>query len=129
VEGGSAPVEALPPAARLLVFELAEGRGEAPYTCRQCAHRPRPDREGDSVSRLGPRRFAVFSSSAGARADLVVERLHEALGAAQRVRKQDIAITVHLWRSLPPRRRACSPGRGPHPARARGLGPCRDRVD
>ena len=83
----------------LLVFELAEGRGEAPGFLPAIVRTVHGQiREGDSVSRLGPRRFAVLLIECKPPEPmLVVERLHEALGTAQRVRKQDIAIVVPTY--------------------------------
>jgi GGDEF domain-containing protein len=83
----------------LLVFELAEIRGEGaaflPAVVRTVHGQIR---EGDSISRLGSRRFAVvLIECKPPEPMLVVERLHQALGAAQRMRKQDIAIAVATY--------------------------------
>ncbi|MCW5592315.1 MAG: GGDEF domain-containing protein [Burkholderiales bacterium] len=83
----------------LVVFEVAESRGEGrgflPAVVRAVQGLVR---EGDGVSRLSPRRFAVLLIECKAPEPmLVVERLCEGLAANQRVRKQDLAVAVATY--------------------------------
>jgi GGDEF domain-containing protein len=83
----------------LLVFDVAEARGEGPGYLPAIVRAVQGHvRECDSVSRLGPRRFAVMLIECKPPEPmLVVERLREGLATAPRVRKQDMAIAVATY--------------------------------
>lgn len=83
----------------LLVVELAEGRSEGTGHLAAVVRAVQGlVREGDSVSRLAPRRFAVLLIECKAPEPmLVVERIRQGLAANQRVRKQDLAIAVATY--------------------------------
>lgn len=83
----------------LVVFELAEAKGEGPALLPAVVRAVQGHvRECDSVSRLSPRRFAVLLVECKAPEPmLVVERLREGLVANQRVRKPDLAVAVAAY--------------------------------
>lgn len=83
----------------LLVFDLAEARGEGPGTLAAVVRGILTHvRDCDSVSRLAPRRLAVLLVECKPPEPmLVVERLREGLATQQRVRGQDMAIAVATY--------------------------------